>query len=53
MVTTSKNKVFNIKNKDDEVVSYLFGINIGIKMASIPCQGESYPFWHTRLEELH
>ena len=30
MVTTSKNKVINIKNKDDEMVSYF----LGIKMAS-------------------
>ena len=34
MVTTSKKNVINIKGKDDEMVSYFFGIDIGIRMAS-------------------
>ena len=33
MVTTSKNKVINIKNKDDQMVSYFLGIDIGVRMA--------------------
>ena len=34
MVTTNKNKFINIKNKDDEMVSYFLVIDIGVKMAS-------------------
>ena len=34
MVTISKNKVINIKNKDDEMVSYFLGIDIGVKITS-------------------
>ena len=33
-VTTSKDKVINIKNKYDEMVSYFLGIDIGVIMAS-------------------
>ena len=33
-VTTSKDKIINIKNKYDEMVSYFLGIDIGIRMAS-------------------
>ena len=33
-VTTSKDKIINIKNKYDEMVSYFLGIYIGVKMAS-------------------
>ena len=32
--TTSKNKVINIKNKYDEMVSYFLGIDIGVIMES-------------------
>ena len=32
--TTSKDKIINIKNKYDEMVSYFLGIYIGVKMAS-------------------
>ena len=32
MVTTSKNKTINIKNKDDEMVTYFLGIDIGSKL---------------------
>ena len=34
MVTTNKNKVINIKNKDDETVSHLLGIDVGVRMTS-------------------
>ena len=34
MVTTNKNKVINIKNKDDEMFSYFLGIGIRVRMAS-------------------
>ena len=33
-VITSKNKIINIKNKYDEMVSYFLGIDIGVRMAS-------------------
>ena len=33
-VTTSKDKIINIKNKYDEMVSYFIGIDIGVRMAS-------------------
>ena len=33
-VTTSKDKIINIKNKYDEMVSYFLGIEIGVRMAS-------------------
>ena len=33
-VTTSKDKIINIKNKYDEMVSYFLGIDIGVIMAS-------------------
>ena len=33
-VTTNKDKIINIKNKYDEIVSYFLGIDIGVKMAS-------------------
>ena len=33
-VTTNKDKIINIKNKYDEMVSYFLGIDIGIRMAS-------------------
>ena len=33
-VTTSKDKIINIKNKCDEMVSYFLGIDIGLRMAS-------------------
>ena len=33
-VTTSKDKIINIKNKYDEMVSYFLGIDIGVRMAS-------------------
>ena len=33
-VTTSKDKIINIKNKYDEMVSYFLGIDIGVKMTS-------------------
>ena len=33
-VTTSKDKIINIKNKYDEMVSYFLGIDIGVGMAS-------------------
>ena len=33
-VTTSKDKIINIKNKYDEMLSYFLGIDIGVKMAS-------------------
>ena len=32
-VTTSKDKIVNIKNKYDEMVSYFLGIDIGDSMA--------------------
>ena len=31
-VTTSKDKIINIKNKYDEVVSYFLGKYIGVRM---------------------
>ena len=31
-VTTSKDKIINIKNKYDEMVSYFLGIEIGVRM---------------------
>ena len=34
MVTTNKNKVINIKNKDDETVSHFLGIDVGVRMTS-------------------
>ena len=34
MVTTNNNKFININNKDDEMVSYFLGIDIGVKMTS-------------------
>ena len=33
-VTTSKDKIINIKNKYDEMVSYFLGIDIGVRMES-------------------
>ena len=33
-VTTNKDKIINIKNKYDEMVSYFLGIDIGVRMAS-------------------
>ena len=33
-VTTNKDKIIKIKNKYDEMVSYFFGIDIGVIMAS-------------------
>ena len=33
-VTTSKDKIINIKNKYDEMVSYFLGIDIGVRMTS-------------------
>ena len=33
-VTTSKDKIINIKNTYDEMVSYFLGIDVGDKMAS-------------------
>ena len=33
-VTTNKDKIINIKNKYDEMVSYFLGIDIGVIMAS-------------------
>ena len=33
-VTTSKNKIINIKNKYDEMVSCFLVIDIGVRMAS-------------------
>ena len=33
-VTTSKDKIINIKNKYDEMVSYFLGIDIGVRMKS-------------------
>ena len=33
-VTTSKDKIINIKNKYDEMVSYFLGIDIGVRKAS-------------------
>ena len=33
-VTTSNDKIINIKNKYDEMVSYFLGIDIGVRMAS-------------------
>ena len=33
-VTTSKDKIINIKNKYDEIVSYFLGIDIGVRMTS-------------------
>ena len=33
-VTTNKDKIINIKNKYDDMVSYFLGIDIGVKMAS-------------------
>ena len=33
-VTTSKDKIINIKKKYDEMVSYFLGIDIGVRMAS-------------------
>ena len=32
--TTSKDKIINIKNKYDEMVSYFLGIDIRVRMAS-------------------
>ena len=32
MVTTSNNKVMNLKNKDDEMVSYFLGIDTRVRM---------------------
>ena len=34
-VTTSKDKIINIKKKYDEMVSYFLGIDVGVRMASI------------------
>ena len=34
-VITSKDKIINIKNKYDEMVSYFLGIDIGVRMVSI------------------
>ena len=33
-VTTSKDKIININNKYNEMVSYFLGIDIGVRMAS-------------------
>ena len=33
-VTTSKDKIINIKNKYDEMVSYFLGVDIRVRMAS-------------------
>ena len=33
-MNTSKDKIINIKNKYDEMVSYFLGIYIGVRMAS-------------------
>ena len=33
-VTIGKDKIINIKNKYDEMVSYFLGIDIGVRMAS-------------------
>ena len=33
-VITNKDKIINIKNKYDEMVSYFLGIDIGVRMAS-------------------
>ena len=33
-VTTSKDKIIDIKNKYDEMVSYFLGIDSGVKLAS-------------------
>ena len=33
-VTTNKDKIMNIKNKYDEMISYFLGIDIGVRMAS-------------------
>ena len=35
-VTTSKNKIINIKNKYDEMVSYFLGIDIGVRNLEKP-----------------
>ena len=34
IVTISENKIINIKYKVDEMVSYVLGIDIGVRMAS-------------------
>ena len=33
-ITTSKDKIINIKNKYDEMVSYFLSIDIGVRMTS-------------------
>ena len=33
-VTTSKDRIINIKNKYDDMVSYFLGIDIGVRMES-------------------
>ena len=33
-VTNNKDKIINIKNKYDEMVSYFLGTNIGVRLAS-------------------
>ena len=35
MVTTNKNKVININEKDDDMVSHFLSIDLGVKMTSI------------------
>ena len=50
-VTTSKDKIINIKNTYDEMVSYFLGIDIGVRMASrkTSVKEKAMAFLHTKL----